>query len=112
HEASCPAGISEGGIFREETVAGVDHARSDGLCRLDDRVDLQVAADGDGVVSELDMLGSSVRLGEDCDGLVAQLVASLDEPAGYFASIGDQDLHRCSGLTISRCHMRKTPNLV
>ena len=50
------------------------------------------AAQGVGLVGQPDVKGVPVQLGVDGDGADAQLPAGPDDPNGYLAPVGHQDL--------------------
>ena len=115
------ADFGETGVFREESVAGVDGIGTGDLGGGDDAVDLEVGflaggrADADGFVGELDVHGIDVRLGIDGDGFDAEFAAGADDAEGDFAAIGDQDAleHEGSLLVFSgQFSGKKTGHLI
>ena len=87
----------EGGALGEEAVAGMHRLGAGLLAGGDDLVDHEIGLrrrrrpDGDRFVGHLDMQRVLVGLGIDGDGLDAHAARRLDDPAGDFAAVGDQD---------------------
>ena len=83
--------------FRQEAVAGMHRFRAALLAGGDDLLDHQIAlggfrrADVNGGVGHCHMQRVAVGIGIDGDRLDAHLARGLDDPAGDFAAIGDQD---------------------
>ncbi len=81
----------------EEAIAGVHRLRARLAAGLDDLLDHQIAlggggrADQHGLVGQLDMEGVAVSLGIDRNRFNSHLASGLDDPAGDFAAIGDQN---------------------
>jgi hypothetical protein len=88
------------GIFREETVAGVDGLGVGDLGGGDDGGDVEIAlvargrADADGFVGELDVNQVAVGFGVYGDGANAQFPAGPLHAQGDFSAVGDEDLFK------------------
>ena len=88
----------------EKAVARMHRLGAGRPAGLDDLVDQQIAlrrgrrADQHRLVGHLDMQRVAVGLGIDRDGLDAHPAGGLDDPAGDFAAVGDEDAleHACS----------------
>ncbi len=82
----------------QEAVAGMHGLRAGPLAGLDDLVDHKIGLrrgrrpDGDRLVGHLDVQGVLVGLGIDSDGVDPHATRSLDDPAGDFAAVGDENL--------------------
>ena len=91
------ADVGEGGVFREEAVAGVDGARAGGPRGGEDRVGVEVALRGRGradahrLVGLADMGRVGVGFGVDRDAAQAELAQRAQDAAGDGAAVGDQD---------------------
>ncbi len=89
--------LRESRAFGQETVTRMDRLGARRLGRRDDLVDDEIGlrrrgrADGDRLVGHFDMQGVLVGLGIDGDGLDAHAARGLDDPAGDFAAIGDEN---------------------
>jgi len=89
----------------QETVAGMDRLGARFLAGRDDLLDDQVALSGrrrtdqDGLVGHLDMERILVGLRINGNRLDPHLPGGLDDPAGDFAAIGDQNAFEHVGLT-------------
>ncbi len=87
----------EGFAFGEEPVTRMHRLGAGCLAGGDNLVDHQIAlrgrrrTDQDGLVSHLDMQRIAVGFGIDRDGFNAHPAGGLDDPAGDFAAIGNQD---------------------
>ena len=85
-------------VLGEEAVAGMDGVGAGLLAGLDDLVDSQVGilggggSDADSLVGHLDVLGEAVGLGVDCNSLYTHTFSSLEDTAGDFTTVGDEDL--------------------
>jgi len=85
------------GILGQKAIAGMDGLGVRGESRFQNRIGAQIGQSGgrgpdaDGLVGHLDMQGVLVRIGIDRDGGDAHSARSLDDSAGDFAAIGDQD---------------------
>ena len=81
----------------QEAVAGMHGLGAARLAGRDNLVDQQIAlgrlrrADGDGGIGHLHMQGVFVGLRIDRDRLDPHAAGGLDDPAGDFAAVGDQD---------------------
>ncbi len=102
--------ICEDGVFRQEAVARMDGIGAGLADRLEDLLDDDIGlvgrgrADMNGLVGHLHMQRVTVGVRIDGDGLDAHLLGGLDDPAGDFATIGDQqflDCHRHTSNTSS-----------
>jgi len=97
------ADIRELGLFREESVAGMDGVHIGDLRRADDAADLQVAlaagagADADGFIRQMDVHGVHVCLGINGDGFDIELFAGADDADGDLTTIGDEDFAKHEG---------------
>ena len=93
--------------------AGLPAGRDDAIGDRD-RIGRRRRSDRDGLVRHLDMQRVAIGLGIDRDGGDAEAPRRLDDAAGDFAAIGDQDLGE-HAPAISRgqhASLRKTPALV
>ena len=118
-EAGFLAGTGERGIFREESVAGVDGVAAGAAGYVDQFVDAEITfaggrgADEVGFVGEADMEGGAVGFAEDGDGADAEFAAGAEDAHGDFAAIGNQDFVEHPGLAMLRdSSMRRWPVLV
>ena len=90
-------GPREGGPLGQEAVARVDRLGPGRQCRLDDRVDPQVALGGrrgpeaHGRVGQPDVPRVGVGIAVDGDRGHPELVAGADDPDRDLAPVGDQD---------------------
>jgi hypothetical protein len=81
----------------QEAVAGMHGLGARLAAGLHDLLDHQIAlggcgrADQNGLVGHLDMEGIAVGLGIDRNRLNSHAASGLDDPAGDFAAIGDQN---------------------
>ncbi len=98
--------LGKSGIFRQEAIARM-HRIGTGLPdRIEDLVDDDIGlagrrrADMNGLVGHLDMQRIAIRIGIDGDCLDAHLSGCLDDPAGNFASVGDEDFLDHGWLTL------------
>ena len=92
------AGAGEGGVFREEAVAGVDHGHALGLREFHDAFVIEVGADGAfrgielvGFVGLETVDGKAVFLGEDGDGAEAEFGGGAEDADGDFATVGCEE---------------------
>ena len=98
HQAGGGAGAGEGGVLREEAVAGMHGFRPGRARGGDDRVDVQVALRGGGradphrLAGRADVRGAGVGVAVDRDAGDAEPVEGGDDPDGDLAAVGDQDL--------------------
>ncbi len=89
--------LREGRALAEEAVARMHRLRAGLLAGRDDLFDHQIGLrrgrrpDGDRLVGHLDMQRVLVGLREDGDGPDPHPTRRLDDPAGDFAAVGDQD---------------------
>ena len=96
-DAGVGAGLREGGIFREKTIAGMDRVGTRVFGRLDDLVDQQIGfidrcrPDAHCVICHLDMRSLCVGIGIDRDRAHAQCLGRAHHPAGDLAAIGNQE---------------------
>ena len=90
-------GIDEIGVLGQKAIAGVNALRARGLRGRDDPLAPQVAvgrrgaADMHGLIRHGDMLGRSIGIGIDGNRRHPQFAGGLDDPAGDFAAVGDED---------------------
>ena len=90
--------LGESGALGEEPVAGVDRLGARLFAGRDDLVDDEIGlrrrgrADGDRLVGHFDVQRVLVGFGIDGDGLDPHPARGLDDPAGDFAAIGDENL--------------------
>ena len=97
HDAGGFQRLGERLALGQEAVAGMHGLGARRLAGRQNLVDQQVAlgrfgrADGDGGIGHLDMQGVLVGLGIDRDGLDPHAAGGLDDPAGDFAAIGNQN---------------------
>ena len=88
----------EGGVLRQEAVAGMDRLGAGRLGGGDDLADIEIGlgglrrADRNGLVGHIDMQRVAVRLGIDRHGLDAEPARGPDDAAGDLAPIGDEKL--------------------
>ena len=91
------AGAAEGLVFREEAIAGMNGLGAGLPGRGDDFFADQIGlprrrrADANGLIGETDMARPGVGLGKHRDRANAHAPGGLDDAAGDFAAIGDQD---------------------
>jgi hypothetical protein len=89
--------LAEIRVLGQEAVSRVDRLGAGVEAGLDDLVDQQVAlrrrrrADVDGLVGQLHVQGVAVGVGVDGDTLDAHLARGLDDAAGDFAAIRNED---------------------
>ena len=115
--------LGEGFAFGQEAVAGVDCLRAGLLAGLDDAVHQQIGlggrrrADVDGFVGHFHMQGVAVGIGVYGCGGDAHAACRLDDPAGNFATVGNQDFleHRRSWsclreMLVGRGLLRSSPD--
>ncbi len=97
-DARLVAGVAEGFVLGQEAVSGMDRLRAGALRGGDDLVDHQIAfarrrrADEHGFVGHAHVAAHGVGFGIDRDGGDAHAARRLDDAAGDFAAIGDEDL--------------------
>src|SRR4029079_9344266 len=90
--------------FGQEAIAGMHGLRARRLAGIDDFVDQQITlrsgrwANWHGLIGHLDMQRVAIGLGIDRNGLDPHPTGGLDDTAGDFAAIGDEDAfeHACS----------------
>ena len=94
-DAGLFAGAGEGGVFGEETVAGVDGVNAVVLGDTDDALDVEVGGDGAlaaadlvGLVGLVTVNGETVLLREDGDGAQAELGAGAEDAHGDLGAVG------------------------
>ena len=91
-------GFAELGLFRQEAVAGMDRLGAGALAGFDDAVGDQIALGGRSRADQHLFVGHfrvqrvGVGFGIDGDGLDAHAPRRLDDAAGDFTTVGDQDL--------------------
>ena len=92
-----PADLGEMGIFRKESVAGVDRLHIADLGCADHPVDSQIAigsaggAHADRLIGQFQIGGIAVGLRENSDRLDAHFPAGPDDPQRDFAAVGNQN---------------------
>ncbi len=97
HDAGGFQRLGEGLTFGQEAVAGMHGLGARRFAGRQNLVDQQVAfgrlgrADGDGGIGHLHVQGVLVGLRKDRDRLDPHAAGRLDDPAGDFAAVGDQD---------------------
>ena len=97
HDAGFRQRRREGLTLGEEAVAGVHRLGTGRLAGGDDLVDDEIAlgrgrrADRNGGIRHLDVQRILVGVGVDGDGLDPHPAGGLDDPAGDFAAVGDQN---------------------
>ena len=91
------AGAGQIGVFRKETVAGMNGIDLPILRQRDQCVDIEIRADRlAGMADEIGLVGlqpvqgEPVLVGIDGDGPNAQLVPRPEDPDGDFTAIGDE----------------------
>ena len=96
-DAVCDAGPGQLGVFREESIAGMNRVDLPLLGQRDDRVDIEVRPDGlarlpdrIGFVSLESVQGKPVLVRVDRDGADAQLVSGPEDADRDLAAISDQ----------------------
>ena len=107
------AGLGEGGIFRQEPVAGMNGVHVAPLGQVDDGVDVQIGAQRAFVFADqISLVGpgaeerEGVLVGVDGHGVQAQVVACTENSDGDLTAIGDEDFseagfsHRASVLSV------------
>jgi len=86
----------------------MDGLRARGACGFEDAISAEVAVAGggltdvDGFVAGRDVAGVGVGIGVDRDRADAELAAGGGDPAGDFASVGDEELGD-HGVVTSPC---------
>ncbi len=112
-DAALPADLGEVGIFREESVTGMDGLDVGHLGGADDARDLQIAfggrgwADADGVVGQFEIRRIAVGRAVDGDDFDAEILAGADDPQGDLTTIGDEDaLEHGRELQNAKCKMQ------
>ena len=102
NDALTRAGTGEVGVFREETVARVDHRHALGLRELHDALVIEIRADGPfgrielvGFVGLEAMDGKAVFLGEDGNGAEAELGGGAENSDRDFAAVRGHDFSGC-----------------
>jgi len=89
--------IDEIGVFGQKAIAGVNGLGAAGKGGGDDRIAAQIAFRGGGptdmhrAVGHGHMAGTRVGVGMDGHGFHAHPAAGVDDAAGDFATVGDQD---------------------
>ena len=95
--------IDEAGVFRQKPVARMDRLGAGFQRRRDDRIAAQIAvarrraADGHRLIGQRHMARAGIGLGINGDGRHAQTARAVDDAAGDFATVGDQDLAKHLG---------------
>ena len=103
-DLGCGAGPGEGGVLRQEAVAGVDGVAFGRLGRGDDPVDVEIgfhagALQRHGFVSGAHVQGGGVVLGEDGHAGHAQFRRRPGDADGDLAPVGDQHALEAQGLS-------------
>ena len=89
--------FGEVGVFRQQTVAGMDGVHVGDFRRADDRRDIEIAlrqlrrTDADGFIGKAHVQRVAISFAVNGDGADAQLFAGTNDPQGNFSAIGDQD---------------------
>ncbi len=97
HDAGLGERLGEGRALGQEAVAGMHRLGARLLAGGDDLVDHEIGLrrggrpDGDRLVRHLDMQGVLVGFRIDRDRLYPHAARRLDDSAGDFAAVGDQD---------------------
>ena len=97
YDAGLGERLSERRALGQKAVSGMDRLRARRLAGGDDLVDHEIGLrrggrpDGDGLVRHLDMQGVLVGFRIDRDRLDPHAARRLDDSAGDFAAVGDQD---------------------
>jgi len=105
HQPGIRHGAREGGVFREETVAGVNGLRAGFARGLQNALDIQVGvarggwADVNGFIRQAHVQRGAVSVGIDGHAGNAHLAAGADDAHGNFSPVGDQDFCKQCGLT-------------
>ena len=93
------AGTGEGGVFGQESVAGVDQGDAFRLGHRDDAFDIEVGADGALVLVELvglvgleAMSGEAVFFGEHRHRAESEFVRGAEDADGDFTPVGGEEL--------------------
>ena len=103
HDAGLFERPGEGGVLRQEAVAGMDRLGAGRLGRGDDLADIEIGlgglrrADRNGLVGHIDVQRVAVGLGIDRHGLDAEPARGPDDAAGDLAPIGDEQASRTWG---------------
>ena len=92
-------GTGKVSVLREESVAGVDGVSACHPRRCDEFRAVEITVDEDARVGFRDMRGAGVVDGVDGDSADTETAAGRENPAGYFATVGDQD--SCDHATCS-----------
>ncbi|MCY1296404.1 hypothetical protein D9M70_457900 [compost metagenome] len=111
--------LGKGGVFREETIARMNGIGAGLADRVDDLVDDDIGlgrrrgADMHRLVRHAHMHGLAVGVGVDRDGGDAELLCGLDDAAGDFTAVGDEDflehllLFQILGAARQRLNLRR-----
>ena len=90
--------LGEFGVFRQETIAGMDCVHVGDFSRADDTVGAQIAvgalgsADANGLVRQLDVERLDVGFGINRQGLDSHFAAGADDAKRDFTAISDENL--------------------
>src|SRR2546430_8598649 len=94
--AGAPAGVCEGGILGQETVAGMHGVRAGGARGIEDALNREIAfdswrgADVHGAIGREHVRRMSIGIRENGDALDGELPARANDPQCNFAAVGDQ----------------------
>ncbi len=97
-DAAGGAGVGEAGVLGQEAVAGVDRLRAGAPRGVEDALGDEVGfarrgrAEQHRLVGQPDVARVGVGLGIDGDGADAHAPGGLDDPAGDFSAVGNEDL--------------------
>ena len=100
------------GVFRQKAIARMDGLRAGLQRRLNDDIAQQIAfayrccADAHCLIGQSHMAGIGIGVGIDGDRGHAHFTSGVDDPAGDFATVGDEDFrehHSISKTRKARC---------
>ena len=101
-DASVGAGAGKGGVFRKETVAGMDIVDASFFCDVDDAWDVEVGGDrAFARVDEVSFVGfeamdaEAIFLGVDCYSAQAELGSGTEDANSDFSAVGDKEFFWC-----------------
>ena len=93
------------GLFRQKSIAWMHRLCAGFVAGCDNLVGLKIAvlcghaAKGDGFIGKLHMFGCPISIGIDSNSGNAHFACRMDDPAGDFATIGNQDFFKHGELS-------------